>query len=693
MKYILPFINAYTYEVNPTCTLCTDIDARFNKLLHTNIEEKQDELNELEKYLVDGYGVIQVIERFELQFNRVKELALLKNIEPGTVARYNEYINHIESTDKTDTPCTLYARWCAKCGTRKYDIYDTLRKERMDLLPITNFFISLPAFNNTGLVTNMHIVWRDSRTDQLYKSVLIINNKPVVSTYQRDEYEINPYVYRINTNALNTVYIISYDKYGYELVRTPLKYIIAESVDKIMPQPIEDFFAIEETRLVREGFHYKREKIIDMHYTNASINNDLGDNISNDDIAINNAVVNNAPKNDISENDTSKNDTFVSDITTDSVLNNAIPTNSESHNNDLTDNDSKDSIHSGGNAHISKDFNNIVLRAALRGIPELTEYGYDVNNPMIVDNDSLDVWYIKPFPRSEQHARKSGKKYQLYYDYNDYSQFAVVSLSKLVDDATIVRVQPDNKSIHVYWNNPRLNWGRTQILVKETGKIDNRIDILKYNDYFSQDFLHNYPKIFEDYIMSIHDGIVVYDSDNSSDNKYTICEENGYTIENGKFYQVAVVPFNKQNVATIPTKQHNVLPLYIRDTQIINNVKFPGQFIFKDNKWIATTNTLMWFEAEYPLIEGGILTFTVNSNNYPVILRVWANQRNIFEDMYKTYKIYTNNIFQFEIEPADYCKIIMQVESPYKQMYISISNIKLIYKPFKDYKLSIDKKN
>lgn len=610
MKYILPFISANTYEKNKTCTLCTDIDAKFTHLINCdNIEEHQSSIEELEKVLVDGYGIIQVVEKTDSRFNKTNEFALLKNIEPGVVGRFNEYINGIESSEKDDKPCTLYSRWCKRCGARKYDIYDTLRKERMDLLPITNFFIKLLNLDNEALETNMLIVWRDTRSDQFFKSSLVINDKVIVNSYLRNQYELEPYTYPIKTNLLNTVYVINYDKYGKELVRTPLKYIIAESFNKPIPDAITDFKAYEETRLIREDLHYKREKIINLVYEPTS------------------------------------------EIT--------------------------------------------ILRAALNGVPDTENYGYNIENPMVVPVKSKNTWYIKPFPQSIQRARRKDKHYQLYYDYNYNSQFAVVHLTDLVDECMNIKVQPSDRQIKVNWYDPSINWSKTLILIRETDKIDintfnecKDVDILKYNNYFSQDFLHNYPKVFEEYMMSIHEGTIIYintERNKHSQDSYIICEENGYKVENGKFYQVAVVPVNKNDIATIPIRQFNVLPLYLRETQNVKeDIDYSGEFQYEQG-WITKKNALMWFEAKHSLVEGGILKFRINSN-YPIILRVWVNQLNIFNNECKINKIYRNDLFSFELPRMKYCKVIMQVESIYTNMKVRIDDIQLIYKPFFSYK-------
>lgn len=610
MKYILPFIDSNNYQSNSNCSMCDDIDMIYRQILNYDNYESdkcQEKINELEKWLVDGYKLLPVIEKRIDAIDVVKEFSLLKNVEQGTIARYNEFIKGIECTNKDDKACTLHSRWCCKCAARKFDIYDTLCKERMDLLPITNFFISLPNLSKTDKEAEMYIIWRDSSTENFAYAELVINNRVVVRSFVKNEYEHTPFKYSIKANVLNTIYVVNYDCFNVELVRTPLKYIIAETDNKDMPDEIDNVAAVEETRLVRSGFHYEREKVIKVNYT--------------------------------------------------------------------------------------YDKNKVVeVRRALNGVPDNEHYGLEVlNNEVVVDEAERNTWYFKLFPRSEQRARKFNSGYRLYYDYNYDSAFALVHLSELVKDVNVVKVTPNSKQIEINWSDPVLNWSKTQVLIKPTGVINpfnNNGKILRYNGSFSKDFLHHYPKIFEDYIMDVRDGIVVCESTKKDEYKnkpFIINELNGYEIVNGQTYQVAIVPFSEKGVATIPFKQHNVRPLYIRPAHIINKeclLDYMGFFNIDENDYLYTSrSTIGWFEARYPLVEGGVLSFELSSN-YPVRLRIYVNKDNVFDNVQQSNEIYRNKKVKIMLNRMTYCKVIFQIDIRYPGTRLSISNIELRYKRY-----------
>ena len=653
MKYILPFVNDSSYQFNHSCPICNDIDKRLKHIweLQNNLrspENFQDAINELERWLVDGYSILQTVER--LAYDSVKDFTLLKNIEPGVVGRFNNYVNNIDAEIIDDTPSTLYSRWCCRCGARKFDIYDTLRKERMDLLPITNFFVNL-------IDDKIYIVWRDSNTDQYHHSALYINDVLIIKSFTKNEYETTPYVYTIKSDILNSIYIVDYDCYDSELVRTPLKYVIKETENRELPDSIDIINACEETRLVRYNHQFIKEKIIDIYFTP------------------------------------------VSDKTSIRMAKNGIPSNENYGMNcfeDQTNIDEKVKTRLDMNLLEINSINNLFDDK----IPEdsFISKGEPSNLTVKVDIDDMNTWYIKPFPKSELRARKFGKAYQIYHDYNYDSNFAIVQLDTLVNDVSRMKVEPDSRKIKVWWNDPSINWSKTQILVKETGSIFDRfnnkwtideLNVSEYrmNEYFSEDFLKNYPKVYEDYIMSVKQGTVVYETNKKHlhrEDPYKICLENGYELINGHFYQIAIVPFNKNGVASIPIRQFNVMPQYIKPIQVISlnePLNWMDNFIFCNDELVTRKNTVAWFEAKYKLVEGGKLDLEINSN-YPVKFNIWINKENVFNEQVKTNEKYNWKKIHIDIKRLDYCKVVIQVESIYKDMIFKIRNLQLSYNRF-----------
>ena len=89
MKYILPFIGN-TYQTNHHCPLCNDIDRLFNDLQDKDITLVQDKIEHIETLLVDGYKILHVLEGLnytDQEVSMIQQYSLLKNIEPGTIAR------------------------------------------------------------------------------------------------------------------------------------------------------------------------------------------------------------------------------------------------------------------------------------------------------------------------------------------------------------------------------------------------------------------------------------------------------------------------------------------------------------------------------------------------------------------------------------------------------------------------------
>ena len=241
-------------------------------------------------------------------------------------------------------------------------------------------------------------------------------------------------------------------------------------------------------------------------------------------------------------------------------------------------------------------------------------------------------------------------------------------------------------------------------------------------------------------IWRVGDAKLIYES--LKENQHEINPYQLDNLQNGKNYQIGIFPMTKDNVICLSPIQLIAQPRYIRPRQIINydyliteqinndkNIYMNdgkidiGLFTWENEAFVTHKNTVLWFEALYPLVEGGKLKFTVN-NDQPCIIRVYIDRLNIFtltEDRRHVYysskdfsfkelllnevssnkTIFLNNINNnknngngnenndsnngnnngiiIDLPPREYCKIIIDVQSEYNDFTISLSNIELSY--------------
>ena len=266
MKYIIPFIDNSNWQTNENCPYCKQIDNLIKKIMSLQTKDENlafERIEHLETFLADGYEILKTFEAngyIFLKLNTINGLYTLKNVDENVLEKYRCYLQNEEYIDpKGDVPTTLHSRWCKHCGFRKPDIYDTNRIDRMDLLPITNFFIN--ANDNI-----LEIVWRDSKAESFSYSKLIINNKTIL-TGSYNEYETSPYLFEVDRKELYEIYVVNYDKFGKELTRTDLVYFTL-NIEIPNPQPITDFRAMQEVRLVENEYgEYIRRNCIVCSFT------------------------------------------------------------------------------------------------------------------------------------------------------------------------------------------------------------------------------------------------------------------------------------------------------------------------------------------------------------------------------------------------------------------------------------------
>jgi len=241
--------------------------------------------------------------------------------------------------------------------------------------------------------------------------------------------------------------------------------------------------------------------------------------------------------------------------------------------------------------------------------------------------------------------------------------------------------------------------------------------------------LINFIIIYKLPIWRITDATLVYES--TKENQYEKIAYRLDNLENGKNYQIGIFPCTKDDVICLSPIQLIGQPRYIRPKQVIDydyvlnrkeivakkiNITKDisinkdiymtegtidiGKFIWKEDRFSACENTTLWFEALYPLLEGGELTFTIY-NNKPCRIQVYINQLNVFNitlnrqhvyfstndksfisNIINTVKLNDNNNdnrVNIKIIPQHYSKIIIDVQSEYDDCVIDIKDLQLNY--------------
>ena len=325
MKFVIPFNDKNTWQHNSKCELCQQIDSQINHILELQRQQKfaEEAITRLELILVDGYNLTNTLEiggianRFEIFktidsevdkriFNYLYDTyltAYLPNTDTTVVqgnttysANFDNVIDFFHTflgnvgTDTiledlihekernfyqpikkmpigSDKPVILYGRWCKQCGARKLDIYDSLRNERTDLLPITNFFCVVKDTNKASAKaeSNVYITWTDTKSmafaySKLFMGDLDNNNRnglDVSDLYKRygnykhydsaanpeveeidsslkgiysyNEHQYNPVILPIEEDVLYLCYVINYDKFDNILSKSSVRFILKET--------------------------------------------------------------------------------------------------------------------------------------------------------------------------------------------------------------------------------------------------------------------------------------------------------------------------------------------------------------------------------------------------------------------------------------------------------------------------------
>ena len=122
-KYVFK-LTSNKYESNPKCKFCKVLDEQFNKL--SSIDD-QYEIQKLEKLLVNGYNLVDVLEsnhyigKYKTLMNYKSYNDDIQNKALSVIGKQDVAYN----TYNAMSPTLIFGRWCKECGSRKHDIYDT----------------------------------------------------------------------------------------------------------------------------------------------------------------------------------------------------------------------------------------------------------------------------------------------------------------------------------------------------------------------------------------------------------------------------------------------------------------------------------------------------------------------------------------------------------------------------------------
>lgn len=128
-KFVLDIGSEWKH--NDNCKLCSTIDKLYNELLTD--QSNQHKISSLEYLLIDGYKLINVIESNNNITNEVAEniksyLTYNDDIVNKAISKFgNSSESIVYNTYFAKNPTMLFGRWCRDCGSRKPDIYDTIK--------------------------------------------------------------------------------------------------------------------------------------------------------------------------------------------------------------------------------------------------------------------------------------------------------------------------------------------------------------------------------------------------------------------------------------------------------------------------------------------------------------------------------------------------------------------------------------
>lgn len=627
MKYVMPFIDMKNWEHNSDCSLCKQIDDKLNHILdkqiiitdahdESTIEYNTKLINEVEPLLVDGYGILDTFEKCNKDFDT---LLMLQNNDTNILQKYLAYINTFagfsftvnkrlkNENQYTDMPLTLYSRWCKKCGARKLDIYDTIRSESLALLPIININFTL---NNNQL----NITWQDSNANYCHTSYLHINDK-VYGPYKYNEHILKPAVIPIEDNIIYSIYIVNYDTFNKEIVRSPLKIFLNETNNKPIIRPIKDTQVLQETKLVKDKINnnWIRKRILHILFTPTTektiVRRSLN-MIENPESYHYGNFMNGEPQD----------------------INFGIPCNIP--NQIIDDNDYRIWI--------------------IKPFPVSKTYGKKENNIItfyeeINNNSNAVVVPILPLGPYCSYLRVKNFSHRVEIKWQDaYKNWKETRLYIKEYDGIPIRDQYEGKLIFTNTEENKYHFSPYEIRNLENGK--------KYQlGIFS---------VTQDDIVMIDPKQLILEPKYIRNSHY-INEEfiNKHNIQD--FKEVHEITPNKiQEIDKSLYEYKNIMRL--------------GKFKWENEQLITYEEAIMWFETQYPVEEGGILKFEANSL-YPCQINIYINYANMFSINIQPMNIINWEKYQIDIPRMHYCKIILEVKCKYKNRKVSLRNMVFHY--------------
>lgn len=264
-KTIIPFYYNSNWETNHNCKLCESIDEYYKDILNNKLDKSK--INFLDNLLVDGYGLLKVYEKNGSHLYEKEKLDLLntylndnehldikiKNILYNTNNEYSGY--------KSDIPTIRYGRWCSRCGSRKPNIFDSLRYMDYNLIKIKNIHYEI--------VENIFYLNFEDIDSDLYSKTEIYINEDLIETYNKNnKYQSNKFMYNLEKGKLYYVRIVNYD-----ITETVIgKYqdvVYISSDDIIPPEPIKNIKAKQVRKIVKE-----KDNLINKEYIELSFDTD-----------------------------------------------------------------------------------------------------------------------------------------------------------------------------------------------------------------------------------------------------------------------------------------------------------------------------------------------------------------------------------------------------------------------------------
>lgn len=350
IKYLIPFYDINTNSFyNPKeikCHQCEKINnyieeilinqqklANINTYTEENIKQIikliQDIINNLERYLVDGYNLASLFnklytlysrdvlngdeanrafkDKFLNEYNQMKNYDILVNnriyyylnhlliynkkyqdliISNNEEELFNKfYINELTHNNFSNDATTTYGRWCSLCGSRKLDIYDCIR----NYSNTTNHYINNKNNNNLliknlycELVDNkLYIIWQDVNIDT-YKYTLLFINNTLISKYTYNEHITTPVEVNISKFSNINIYkicVINYDVFDEQIAKSSTQYVINNDYRDFTNIRVNDLQVQQETILVprslileNDANFYESEILLDQN--NNTTNND-----------------------------------------------------------------------------------------------------------------------------------------------------------------------------------------------------------------------------------------------------------------------------------------------------------------------------------------------------------------------------------------------------------------------------------